>query len=325
MAWLRALLIGLLTAGLLSSIAAHAQIVGNAARVNGEEITNLRLERYFDDYVKDKGRNITKMINPKVYKKLKKEALDQLIDREVLWQAARDKGVKVTDAELEAALKEFEAGFKNRDAYLRKLDYGGFDEKSYADYVRRDLAGRRYLEQEIPVPEVSGDEIAAFYRENPKYFARPETARARHILVRVERGADDQAKADARARAASILADVRKGEDFASLAERYSEDSTGRGKGGDLGDFRRGQMVKAFEDAAFALKPGEVSDVVETEYGYHVIRLESHTPAGAVPLDEVKDKIRQAVAARKRGEIAKKHVGELRALAKVELFVALDP
>jgi peptidyl-prolyl cis-trans isomerase C len=325
MSWRLATLFAMLTACLVPVPPAGAQIVGNAARVNGAEITNLRLERYFDDYVKDKGRNITKMINPKVYKKLKREALEKLIEREALWQAARDKGIKVSDAELEAGLKKLESEFKNREAYLRKLEMGGFDEKSYAEYVRQDMVGHRLLEQEIPVPEVSDEEIAAYYKANPQYFSRPEKARARHILVRVERGADDKVKTEARSRAVSILEDVRKGEDFATHAERYSEDSAGRGKGGDLGEFRRGQMVKAFEDAVFALKPGEISDVVETEYGYHIIRLESHTPAGAVPIEDVKEKIRLAVAADKRNKAARKYVEDLRALAKVETFVALEP
>lgn len=310
-------------AALLWQAPAAAQIYGNAARVNGVDISNLRLERYFDEYVKNKGRNITKMINPRVYKTLKREALDKLIDREVLWQAARDKGVTVADADVQEALKQFQGEMKSRDAYLRKLEQGGFDEASYAEYVRQELASRKYLEQAVPVPEVSDDEIAAFYQEKPQYFARPEKVRASHILVRVERGADEKAKAEAKQRAESILADLRKGEDFATLAERYSEDAKARGKGGDLGEFGRGEMVKPFEEKAFSMKPGEIAGPVETEYGWHIIRLDAHTPAGTQPLAEVKDRIRKALVGEKRNAAAKKHVEDLRALAKVQVFVYL--
>ena len=173
------------------------------------------------------------------------------------------------------------------------------------------------------LPEVSEEEIAAFYKEKPHHFARPEKVKAHHILVRVERGADDKTKAEARQRAQSILDDIRKGEDFATLAERYSEDSVSRGKGGDLGEFGRGEMVKPFEDAVFAMKPGQLSEPVETEYGYHIIRLDAYTPAGTIPLDEVKDRIRKALAAEKRNAAARKHVEDLRALAKVKVFIYL--
>ncbi len=297
---------------------------GNAAQVNDVYITNERLERYFDEYVKDKGRNISKMINPRVYKTLKKEALDKLIDREVLWQAARDKGVKVEDAEVQAALKEMQAGAKNREAYLRQLEKTGFDEKSYAEYVRQELASRKYVAQEVPMAEVSEEEIAAFYKEKPHHFARPEKVKAHHILVRVESNAGEKDKAEAKQRAQSILDDIRKGEDFATLAERYSEDTKSRGKGGDLGEFGRGDMVKPFEDAVFAMKPGELAGPVETEYGWHVIRLDAYTPAGTQPLDEVKERIRKALATEKRNIAAKKLVDDLRALAKIKILVYLE-
>jgi peptidyl-prolyl cis-trans isomerase C len=319
----------LLTAALFALAAAaslpvSAQIVGTAARVNGNEITNLRLERFFDEYVKDKGRNITKMINPKVYKKLKREALDQLIDREVLGQAAREKGVTVADADVDAALRDMIAQAKGRDAFLRRLERTGFDEKAYFEYVRREIAIRRYLEKQIPLPELKDEDVAAFYEANPKLFTRPETAHARHILVAVEAGAEGKEKEDARVRAASLLADVRKGEDFATLAQRYSEDRNSRDQGGDLGEFRRGQMVEAFDNAVFSMEPGQVSEVVESEYGFHVIRLESRKPSGLVPLNEVKEKIRTNLANQRRDEAAKKHVEELRALAKIEKFVRLE-
>ncbi|HEX9181405.1 MAG TPA: SurA N-terminal domain-containing protein, partial [Burkholderiales bacterium] len=162
---------------------AAAQIVGAAAIVNGAEISNLRLERHFDEYVKGKGRNITKMINPKVYKKLKREALDQLIDKELLWQEAQRRGITVSEQDVAAALKEQEAQYKTRDAYLRKLDNAGFDEKSYAEYVRREIAIQRCAETAFPPKPVTDADIHEYYVANPDKFTRPEAVRARHILI----------------------------------------------------------------------------------------------------------------------------------------------
>ena len=110
----------LLLAGLLWQAPAAAQIWGDAARVNGVPITNLRLERYFEDFVKDKNRNIGRMINPRVYKKLKRDALDALIEREVLWQAANKAGIAVDAAEVEAALRTQEAAYRSREHFLIK-------------------------------------------------------------------------------------------------------------------------------------------------------------------------------------------------------------
>ena len=313
----------LVLAGLLPGIA-QAQIYGTAARVNGSEISNERLERHFDEYVANKGRNITKMINPSVYKKLKREALDELIDREVLWQEAQRRGAKVGDEEVDAALKQFRATFKSEDAYRRKLERAGFDEKGYREYVRQELAINRMIPSLVETPKVSEEEIEQFYRDNPKRFVRADSARARHILVKVDKDADAAAKAAALKRAQDLLADARAGKDFADLAQRYSEDSATRGSGGDLGTFGRGAMVKPFEDAAFALKPGQISEVVETPFGYHVIKLEEYQPAGQVPLAEVKDRVRDFLAYGKRQDAIKAEVTKLRALAKIEVLVALQ-
>ena len=97
-------------------------IWGDAARVNGAPISNQRLERFFDEYVKNKGRNIGRMINPRVYKKLKREALDLLIEHEVLWQAAQAEGVSIPDAEIDALIEKATAQAKSREDFMRKLE-----------------------------------------------------------------------------------------------------------------------------------------------------------------------------------------------------------
>lgn len=309
---------------LLAGGPAAAQIVGTAAMVNGAEISNLRLERHFDEYVKGKGRNITKMINPKVYKKLKREALDQLIEKELLWQEAQRRGIQVSDADVAAALKEQESQYKTRDAYLRKLENAGFDEKSYADYVRREIAIQRCIETAFPPKPVTDADIHEFYVANPDKFTRPEAVRARHILIQVAAGSDAATRQAARARIEDVLAKARKkGADFAELARKYSEDSSAA-DGGDLGIFPRGRMVGPFEAAAFSLKAGQISGVVETEYGYHVIKVEEYFPKKLVSEDEARERVRAAMTAARRDEAVREGVKALRAQAKVQILVALE-
>ena len=138
------LLLALLALATTTAVAQN--IPGAAARVNGVEISNFRLERHFEEYLRSQRRSVTAMINPKVYKKLKREALDQLIERELLWQAARAEGKVATDAEVQKALQEMVAQMKGgREAYLRRLAQAGFDEASYAEYVRQELSGAAWL------------------------------------------------------------------------------------------------------------------------------------------------------------------------------------
>ena len=299
-------------------------IPGVAARVNGVAISNLRLERHFEEVLTTQRRNISSMINPRVYKKLKRDALDQLIEREVLWQAAQADGVVAADAEVQAALQQMEAKLGSRDAFVRKLERAGFDEKSYAETIRRELSGASYLVQKSSgTPSVNDDEVAAFYRQNQARFHKPEAARARHILITVATNATPQERAAARTKIDALRAELQGGADFAELARRHSEDSTAQG-GGDLGDVERGRTVKPFEEALFALAPGQVSDVVPTRFGLHLIKLEARVPAVTQPLDEVQDGIRARLLAEKRTALAREVIAGLRASARTEVLLNLD-
>jgi hypothetical protein len=158
---------GLAAAMLACAAASLAQnIPGVAARVNGAEISNFRLERHFEAYLKTQRRNISSMINPRVYKKLKREALDQLIEHELLWQAAKSEGAVAPDDEVQAAMRTIEAQMKTRDSYLRAIEQAGFDEKSHAEHVRRELSGLQHLvRKSSSPPPVTDDEVAAYYEQ----------------------------------------------------------------------------------------------------------------------------------------------------------------
>jgi parvulin-like peptidyl-prolyl isomerase len=316
------LLLAVLTLAAATSIAQN--IPGTAARVNGVEISNFRLERHFEDYLRSQRRNVSAMINPKVYKKLKREALEQLIERELLWQAAKAEGRVATDSEVQKALQAMTSQMKDRDAYLRRLAHAGFDEASYAEYVRQEMSGAAWLQRRASATSpVSDADVAAAYQANLNRFQQPETLRAQHILLKVAPDAAADVHAAARSTLAKIRAEAAAGADFGELARRYSQDSTAA-SGGDLGDVARGRTVKPFEDALFALAPGEVSGIVQTQFGYHLIRCESRQPASVRPLDEVRDNIRAALAAERGAARAREIVAELKAAARIEILVQLD-
>ncbi len=166
------------------------------------------------------------------------------------------------------------------------------------------ILAQAYLERVILAHQkpVSEKEIKRYYEEHKDRYAEPEAIRARHILIEVPQGASPEEKAKALKKVQEIREKALKGEDFAQLAKKYSDDPGTRDKGGDLGFFSRGQMVKEFEEAAFSLKPGEISQPVETAFGYHLIKVEEKRPARQKKLGEVKAQIKEDIERERQEE-----------------------
>lgn len=173
----------------------------------------------------------------------------------------------------------------------------------------------------LPSTELIDKQIRTIYKGEPERFTIPAQVHARHILIA---GKDDAS----RAKAEKLLADLRTGADFEQLAREHSADPGSAAKGGDLGFFAKGKMVPAFEKAAFALKKsGDLSPVVQTPFGFHIIRLEGRKPATVKPFDEVKDQLRAETIAKLKNDARKKEVERVRALAQgdaaaLEAFIA---
>ncbi|QXI40703.1 SurA N-terminal domain-containing protein [Pseudomonas xantholysinigenes] len=137
-----------------------------AARVNGVEIGVLRLERYFSEYLQAQGRALTSIRNPTLYKRLRDQALDELIDKELLWQEAQRQGIEVSDAQVQAQVGELEAAFGSPAVFERRLQEAGFDRSSFADYTRHELAAQQAYARLSAIEEPSSAEIAAFHQAN---------------------------------------------------------------------------------------------------------------------------------------------------------------
>ena len=161
-----------------------------------------------------------------------------------------------------------------------KNDYK-IPEKRKVKYALINTQGMRDRQQ------VSAEDVQRHYQDNQQQFTTPEQVRASHILFKTE-GKDE---AEVRKQAEAVLARAKAGEDFAKLANQYTEEEVGKTRGGDLDFFGRGQMAKEFEDTAFALKPGQISDIVKTNFGLHIIKTTDHKPEAKRPLEEVKAQI----------------------------------
>ena len=175
-------------------------------------------------------------------------------------------------------------------------DLDAFFDKHREDYRVPDRIQAAYIEID-PQPllektEVSQEEIRAYYEENIEQYKIKKQVKARHILFKLAEDASEEEEKAVRERAMKVLEKAKQGEDFAELAKAYSEGPS-KDEGGDLGTFSAGQMVKPFEEAAFALKPGEISDLVRTPFGLHIIKVEEVTEPGTRPLEEVRPEIAQ--------------------------------
>jgi parvulin-like peptidyl-prolyl isomerase len=175
------------------------------------------------------------------------------------------------------------------------------------------------LAEEVPL--VSEAEAKLYYDQNPNLMQVGEKLRAAHILLEVPGNATPQARAETRARATEIRGRILAGEDFAKLAARYSADTATAAKGGQLDPFARGHVSKAFEDVAFAMTPGELSDVVETPLGFHLIRLYGRIPGVVPSFDQVKETLRQQLSMAPRQEHIQAFINKLKAKAKIETFL----
>lgn len=151
---------------LLLGFAPLSQADVAVARVNGVEISSMRLERYFAEYLQDQGRPVASIRSPSLYKRLRDQALDELIDKELLWQEARRQGIAISDAQVSAHVGEVEAAFGSPAIFERRLAEAGFDRAQYTEYTRQDMAAQQVYAQLSAVDAPSQAEVEAFYAAN---------------------------------------------------------------------------------------------------------------------------------------------------------------
>lgn len=260
-------------------------------------------------------------ISPEQRKQMESAALDQLIFAELMYQ----QGVKTPPEDLEKQvdfkLSQSKSKFQSPAEFEAALKGAGITEKELAEITRKDLIIGNFIDKTIaPTISVSDEEIKKFYDENSSQLQEPPQVRASHILIGVDSTASDEEKKKAREKAEALLKEIKGGKDFAEVAK---SDSTcpSKAQGGDLGFFGKGQMVPQFEQAAFGMKVGEISDIVETQFGYHIIKVTDKKDGEAPKLEELKDKISTYLKGLKIQKAVFDYVTKLRKEAKVEIML----
>lgn len=290
------------------------------AAVNGVPVGRAEFDKAMSRFEKQRAAE-EKPASPDEVRAMKERILQTLIDRELLMQEAKKAGVKIEDQEVDEQVANLKQRFGDEARYKQMLEKWEFTEAQFRDNLRSEMMVRKFLDQQIGAKaNISDQDAKAYYDAHPDVFKTPEQVRASHILVKVEPNAGEEDKAKAKAKMTAVQERIKKGEDFATVAKEVS-DCPSKEKGGDLNFFSKGMMVAPFEDAAFGLAPGSVSDIVETQFGYHLIKMTEKKPEGTRTFDEVKAPVQQHLKQQRSTELRNKYMEELRSKAKIETFM----
>jgi peptidyl-prolyl cis-trans isomerase C len=295
-----------------------AEIPAVVARVNGEVI-----ERWeFDNAVKRVEQRAGSSVPPEKRDEVLRGVLDQLVAYHLLAQESRARKIAVPDSDVDARLAEIKKSFPTEDAFTQGIAAQGLTPEHLRAQTRTSLEVSKVIEAEVASKVAVQDaEVSTFYQQNLERFKQGDTVHASHILFGVPQDALAPQKADAKARAQAALKAIKGGADFATIAREQSQDQGSAQNGGDLGFFPKGQMNPQFEDAAFKLKAGAVSPVVETPFGFHVIKVHEKRGPRTAPLPEVAGQIKDFLMQGQREQKLEQFVEQVKSKAKIEILV----
>ena len=267
----------------LSTSAADVKSEETVAEVNGVKLFKSDFDREVaavEERLQANGQSVPEgqrqMLNDSV--------LDRMIARELLYQESQKRGIKPDQSELESEFKTFKENFASEDEFKKSMENMNLTEEMVKENIRRGYTIKLFIDKEIVENiSISEQEAKEFYEQNIDKFKTPAQVKASHILIMVDENADEKAKKEAREKIEAIKKELEGGADFAQLAEKESQCPSSE----------RGKMVQPFEDVAFGMKEGEVSDIVETRFGFHIIKVTGKRDEFLMPFPEIRNRIEE--------------------------------
>lgn len=270
------------------------------AEVNKSGITSDQLQNTFLNVISRYDEKTLSNLDQSTILSFKKNILNQLIDYELLYQQAQKEKVKISNDEINLEIEKIKDNFPSPEEFDEALKANNTTLSQLKEDIKRQLMINKVLEETRSQVNISDEDLLEYYNKNKESLFEPEQVHARHILVETEEEAN------------TLLLQLKEGlTDFSELAKEKSTDSSAP-SGGDLGFFARGQMVKEFEDAAFSLEPGEISDVVQTQFGYHIIKCEERKDEYSPTFEEAKEGISNTLRYQRENEAISALVSKLR-------------
>ena len=293
-----------------------------AVTVNGVDILESEIEKIIRpdlDRLADKTKYMPAGAVEEYTRQFREHAMEQLIRRVLLDGMMKEAKIEIPDEAVMSQIEEIASKQgMSVDEFAERMKQYGHTLEGIKQEISEGLARNQFMaaqwQDKISVTE---DDAKKYYDENPEKFKVPEQIRASHILITpAATGDPNEEKAKARTKIEALLAQIKDGADFAELA-RANSSCPSAADGGDLNFFPRGKTTPAFEKVAFGLKVGELSDIVETDYGFHIIKVTDHQDPTDIPFEQARDQIIKSLTEAKQIEFADEYLKKLRAEAEI--------
>ena len=289
-----------------------------AASVNGESISEAEIQIAVNR-LRPAGAYHGRVSDEKM-EELRKSALASVIEGELLYQEGKRRGLAAKKSEVKELFNKNKEAFKKKKDFYNALEKTGLTEESFRKLIEKGFIVRDFLKQEVEDKiKLSDADMEDYYNKNKGKFVSPDKIRLREISVSVSPTATQEEREEKKKKAEDLLKKIKAGEDFAGLAYNYSEDDY-RVKSGDLGMSHKGRLMPELEDAASKLNVGETSGLIETIYGYHIIRLEEKKPEEQLDFAEVRDSLKKELETKRYNEAKEAIVNALKEKAKIEIY-----
>lgn len=279
------------------------------AKVAGEEVKKEEFKKVFEifknQYEQQFGTEVwdQEIEGRKFGEVAKEKLLDMLIDEKLQMKKAADLGISATDDEVNSEVEKAKKYFDTEEKFNEYLKGQNMDLEYFKQSVKKELVINKLTDKLTANVAVTDEEVKVYYDTHQSEFM---SVKASHVLL------------DTKEEAEKILARAKAGENFAELAKQNSKDPSAKENSGDLDYFRQGDMVQPFETAAFALKPGEISEVVQTDFGFHVIKVDDNK---LDKFEDVKEQLKASMLSDKKSTEYEKSLEEMRKSANIETFV----
>jgi parvulin-like peptidyl-prolyl isomerase len=291
------------------------------ATVNGNPIYEDQLNPGIQESLQKYKKYGMRKETPALINRLQKKALRKVVDHELLYQEGQKLTIKNVDEKVDQKLKKMKRKHQTDERFENHLKRNNQTIEGLKSSIREGIYVEEYLlQQGVADPEIPDEKIREFYEGNPEFYSRKESIKVSHILIKLDENPGPEEKEKAFKRAEEIRKEIMAGKDFAEMAKKHSECNSASG-GGSLRYINKGYMPEEFDKVAFNLEKGNVSEVVETKFGYHSILVSDKIPEGVAPYNEVKDFIKKFLQEDETKKLLEASIVRLREKAKIEVFL----
>jgi peptidyl-prolyl cis-trans isomerase C len=296
-----------------------------AVTVNGVDITEVEVQKIVKPQLAkmaQQNKQLPPAFAQAFEKQIKQQILDKMIVIQLLDEKVKETNIVIADEEVTTQIQQIASAQKpplSLEELKNIVESQGFAFDDWKNEIRKQLGQQKLFKSQFPESiNITEEDAKKHYDENPTQFETKEQVRASHILItpKAEAADPNQEKARAKAKAEDLLKQIKEGADFTALAKANS-DCPSAAKGGDLDFFGKGQMVPPFDKAAFAMETGKISDLVETRFGYHIIKVTDRKEAGTTSFEQAKAGLIQQLTQKKQAEMTQKYIDSLKAAANI--------